>query len=1137
MPAKYSMKILLILFVSLVFVSLSFAEGGEEAQKYYEAKKYYDEGILLYNKGQIEDAIQYMRKAINLYPDAAGVYMDIGAMYFLLNKFEETIKHETIALHLYKKLSNKDGEALAQFWLGRSYAVTGQHEKAVDFFKESIKLKPDFADANYWLGYTYIDLKQFQESIEHYKQSIRLDPNNIFAFNDLGFAYQNLGDYENAIPYYKEAIKKKPDSYVAYFNLGDTYRELGQYENAISFYKEAIRLKPDFIAAHTNLGVVYYKLGQYEQAIDSYKQRLRIKSDGFLTYLNLGDTYRSLGQYDNAIDSYRESIKLRPDSPDAHYMLGVCYMLISDFKKAIEFFNETIKINPDYADAHQDIGGVYYAIGKIDSAIEHQKIALKLYQKFSNKNAEAASLFLLGKINMTKGEDIFALNNLQNALSIYRELKNLKGEAEALNAIGNQYALLGDDSTALEYHKKALTVSEKIGDEELLVRTLGFMTVASFEALDSPENYNEAIKYGKRAIEIGRKNSLSIYNAYRGLGYAYWSNGDYKNALSLGRKFMEILEELKHQEGSNSIIKYYEASTYSIVGGAYATLENYQQALEYMQKAIVLFDELGDFDKGAKWVSFWRRGIINDKLGNIAKAKDDYLRAINILETLRDNKQSLESKMAMSVNASEVYGNTILLLLKTNEPDEAFNYMERAKARTFLDLVGSKSVLQDKGVFEEERRLQFRINYLSEKIRETNERPDKKASPQTELSLEKQLNDTRSEYASLIEKIKKDNPELSTFLTVNPLNLKQVQELLDADTTLLEYFITPDKTLLWIVDKSALNVVEIDVKDKDLKAKVNAFREKIANLKPEYSKDADELYNLLVKPAKPYIKTKRIGIVPHSVLHYLPFHALLNNNKFLIEEYEMFYTPSASVLKFVYEKRKELKGKVLAFGNPSLGDDTLNLPFAEDEVKMIKAAYPDTSLYLKEKATEDKAKTLSSGYDIIHFASHGELNPAAPMFSSIRLAKDKDEDGRLEVNEIFNLNLRNTSLVTLSACETGLGKLTNGDELTGLSRAFIYAGTPSIVASLWRVNDQSTSELMRIFYRNLKSHPKSESLRMAQLEMIRGKTGKGIVRGVGGITPSKENKPESREESRSSLTVDGSHPYFWAPFILIGDWK
>ena len=187
---------------------------------------------------------------------------------------------------------------------------------------------------------------------------------------------------------------------------------------------------------------------------------------------------------------------------------------------------------------------------------------------------------------------------------------------------------------------------------------------------------------------------------------------------------------------------------------------------------------------------------------------------------------------------------------------------------------------------------------------------------------------------------------------------------------------------------------------------------------------------------------------------------------------------------------------------------------------------------MNKKATEEKAKRLSGGYDIIHFASHSEFNPEFPMFSCIKMAKEKNEDGRLEVHEIFNLDLDNASLVTLSACETGLGKLSKGDEMIGLTRGFIYAGTPSIVASLWKVNDKSTSDLMSLFYKNLKTHSKVEALRMAQLEMINGEVGRGIVRGVGGITASEEGEGSSDPQ----MTVNGSHPYFWAPFILLGDW-
>jgi CHAT domain-containing protein len=190
---------------------------------------------------------------------------------------------------------------------------------------------------------------------------------------------------------------------------------------------------------------------------------------------------------------------------------------------------------------------------------------------------------------------------------------------------------------------------------------------------------------------------------------------------------------------------------------------------------------------------------------------------------------------------------------------------------------------------------------------------------------------------------------------------------------------------------------------------------------------------------------------------------------------------------------------------------------------------------LGKQATKLKAKESASGYDILHFAAHAELKGEDPLSSAILLAKSGGDEGRLQVREVFEMDL-NASLVVLSGCETGLGKLSTGDELVGLTRAFIYAGTPSVVASLWKVDDASTAHLMSSFYRNLKTKSKVESLRQAQLEMIRGKVSGELLaqRGVGGIGRLGQASPA---QSLSQKSISVSHPYFWAPFILVGDSK
>ena len=375
-------------------------------------------------------------------------------------------------------------------------------------------------------------------------------------------------------------------------------------------------------------------------------------------------------------------------------------------------------------------------------------------------------------------------------------------------------------------------------------------------------------------------------------------------------------------------------------------------------------------------------------------------------------------------------------------------------------------------------------------------------------------------------------------MSVEPLKLKEVQALLEPGQTLIQYFVAREETFLWVVGKDRLNAFTVSVSVGDLTRKVDVLRKSIAELKPvgEYQSLARNVYELLIGPALPHIKGKELIIVPHGVLHYLPFQARYSSQgKYLIENYSVNYLSSASLLQFTTAKRKTKGEKVPAFGNPDLGDPNKNLQFAEFEANQVRVLYPESTVLLRHEATKLKAKDLSSHYDILHFAAHAELKGDDPLSSAILLAKDGGDEGRLEVREVFGMDL-NASLVVLSGCETGLGKLSSGDELVGLTRAFIYAGTPSVVASLWKVDDSSTAHLMSSFYKNLKTMSKVEALRQAQLGLIKGQASSDLLarRGVGGIGKLGE---VPRPETSSLGSVSTSHPYFWAPFILVGDGK
>ena len=232
------------------------------------------------------------------------------------------------------------------------------------------------------------------------------------------------------------------------------------------------------------------------------------------------------------------------------------------------------------------------------------------------------------------------------------------------------------------------------------------------------------------------------------------------------------------------------------------------------------------------------------------------------------------------------------------------------------------------------------------------------------------------------------------------------------------------------------------------------------------------------------------------------FAALHDGNGYLIDRYGIRTLPSASVLQYIRTRRAPPGAPMLVLGNPDLGDKQYDLPSAQVEANTVASKAPNSKLLIRAQATETAFIEAAARYSIVHVASHGEFDPETPLASALLLAKDDKNDGRLTVAELYGLKL-NADLVTLSACETGLGKVASGDDVVGLTRGVLFAGASSIVASLWNVEDTATSYLMERFYLHLARENKRDALRTAQLE-------------------AKKRFP---------------HPFFWAPFYLIGSEK
>lgn len=346
-------------------------------------------------------------------------------------------------------------------------------------------------------------------------------------------------------------------------------------------------------------------------------------------------------------------------------------------------------------------------------------------------------------------------------------------------------------------------------------------------------------------------------------------------------------------------------------------------------------------------------------------------------------------------------------------------------------------------------------------------------------------------------------PELVSLVTVESVDVQQLQRQLAPGETLVEYYGEESALFAFVLTSQGLSAHQLD--GRRLSQLVAAFRTDLATPRTDAWRAAGEaLYERLVAPIRPAIQGTQLTIVPHGPLHYLPFAALPTGNAALLDAYAIRMLPSASVLKFLKPSTTNRSGDLLALGNPDLNDPTADLPGAQLEVETITAGRAQSRLLVRRAATETAVREMGGGFRNVHLASHGVFYPERPLDSALMLAPDARNDGKLTVSELYELELH-ADLVTLSACETALGRIASGDELVGFTRGFLYAGARSIVSSLWKVDDEATMLLMETFYRQLsQGTDKRMALRSAQQALM--KTGK-------------------------------AHPFYWAAFQLTGSFN
>jgi CHAT domain-containing protein/Tfp pilus assembly protein PilF len=862
-----------------------------------------------------------------------------------------------------------------------------------------------------------------------------------------------------------------------------------KYEEAIGFYRAAGERAGE-ASALTNIGVVYNQLGERQKALE---------------YLNQALTLHKL------VGDQREEARTLT------YMAYACSGLV-ERQKALEYFNQALRLNESLGDvageslALANISGIYSALGESQKALDFLNLALVKSRSVRDRALEARVVANIGGVYIQLGDGERALEYLHEALPLYKALGDRSNEGLMLTNIGFAYTNLKDWTKALEYYNLALPIVKAQDDRR----------------------WTEAMVL----TSIGRVTN-SLGNSQEALGFL-------NEALLL------------HKSLNNRI---WESHTLSYLGATYESLGQPEKALDYFNQALLLTRAIAHHNGQAS--NLLRIARLERNRGNLSEARKRIEMALEINESLRARVASQESRASFSAARREYYEFYIDLLMRLGGDAEALQANERARARGLLETLNESRVDIRQGVdsqlLERERDLQRRIN--DEELRRVRlERG--KHTPEELEGIEKRVNQLLADYNTVQSEIRVRSPRYAALIEPVPLTLRDIQQrVLDDRTMLLEYGLGQEKSYLWVVTQSERKSFELPGRAVIEAAARRAYDLLLVSNKTQARRPAElalaELGRMILGPAASLLTKERLVIVADGALEYVPFTALSIDSararayEPLIVRHEVVSLPSASVLDALRRETSNRqqapealavladavfqnddsrltpsRGKAHASSTPGTNQSELmraaeeaglfdfpRLPFSRREAEAIvaKAGEPQSLKALDFTASRETVfNTKLDRYRIIHFATHALLNSQHPSLSGIVLSLYDEQgrpiDGFVRAHEIYNLKL-NAELVVLSACRTALGREIKGEGLDGLTRGFMYAGTPRVVASLWDVRDAATAELMSRFYEKMfKERMKpAAALRAAQVSMWK--------------------------ERRWSA------PYYWAGFIIQGEWR
>lgn len=1088
--------------------------------------------------------------------DEADQLLNTCYEHYVNGQFEEAIRTCTLALPMYQALGNDALTAVTLTNLGLSHLSLDQLDQARTYFEQALPLYRALGDryGEAWAlnnsGFVYYRQIDYDRAGEFYGQALDLwrtdiDPVGLATtLNNLGLLTYAQTNYEQAVLYFEESaeIWSSVENFAAaadsFNNLGLAYHAAAQYPQALSAYDSALRLWQQIgnlrgqAWAHNNRGLSHAALLNYAQAIEEYRQALALQAD--LNYpLELAQTHNNLGlahsgnaDYPQALTQYRLALDIYQRLDDrwnqANVLTNMGFALKSStqYEEALAAYQQALEIwievghRAGEASAQQGLGDVHQARAAYQQALFHYQAARDLWHALDLPMQEAYALLSIGITYQSLGDTAQAMRYYRQGITMVGDINPLLAMAAPSPSADGQETTPADPSLAGQ------TPASLTGRVES-VQSLLEITNEMIDLIEKGTENNTGVTaedVQKIAVDVQMLFSHLSPSSNRSeeamrltvQGYIEGVLGNYTGAVEALTQAYDLWSAVGDQANAARVQQY--------LGQIWTLQEEPDAALAAYQQALALQQQIGD--RSGEAITLASMGALYLAAGDSAGALDYALDAVAVLESIYSELKVESLQTTFASGTAGVYHFVVSQLLAGGDAAEAFHYAERSRARTLLTLLGNQRI-NPKGsekneLIEREIELRGQIVELERQLRDLWASPPSAQRESQLAQIKEEMEIRRAEYEELLTDLQLTNPEYAGLISVPPFGLDEAQAMLRQgapDLTLLVYLVGVEETVIFVIGADAFHAETVAVPQWELRQEVEALRAQMKTgllLPDAWRTPAQRLYQWLIAPVEAYLPAAdadtppSLAVIPHEALHYLPFGLLHTpdadpSTELLLDGYRLSYAPSVSSLQFVLARAEIDAADLISFASPQ-APGAPYLAYAEREAGAVAAIFQANPL-IGDEASEGQFKQRAGDYGLVHIAAHSEYNGQNPLFSAILLSPDAGEDGRLETHEIFNLDLAQTDLVVLSACETHLGQLSSGDELVGLERAFLRAGASSLLSTLWPVDDVVTAYFMESFYTHLSGGmTKADALRLAQQETRR-------------VYP---------------------EPYFWAGMVLVG---